>query len=80
MVGSSVTINVADLPEMLPKLESEGVVKKSGGKITIDLTAIGIDKLLGNGSIETAMEVHVKSASKKAIEKVEAVGGKVISQ
>jgi len=46
----------------------------------VDLTALGIDKLLGRGNIETAMEVNVKTASKKAIEKVEAVGGKVISQ
>ena len=80
MVGSLLTLNVRDLGEMLPRLEADGGVKKSGGKVSVDLTAIGFDKLLGGGTIDRAIEVHIKSASKKAIEKIEAAGGKVITQ
>jgi large subunit ribosomal protein L15 len=48
------------------------------GKKKIDLTTLGYDKLLGSGRISTGLEVTAKSFSKKAAEKIEAAGGKVI--
>lgn len=47
------------------------------GQDTIDLTAAGIDKLLGAGSIDRAVTVKVAEASASAVEKIEAAGGKV---
>lgn len=47
-----------------------------GGK-TIDLTSLGVGKLLGSGSVGAAYEVTVASATKKAQAKIAAAGGKV---
>jgi len=48
------------------------------GKKKIDLSKLGYDKVLSSGSIDVALEVVAKAFSKKAIEKIEAVGGKAI--
>ncbi|DAC10839.1 MAG TPA: 50S ribosomal protein L15 [Candidatus Poseidoniaceae archaeon] len=61
----SVTLNVGQLDEM------------AAGADSIDLTELGIDKLLGSGRISSALTVTVDSASAKAVEKIEAAGGSV---
>ena len=61
----SVTVNVGQLAEM------------AAGADSIDLTELGIDKLLGSGRVTTALSVTVESASAKAVEKIEAAGGSV---
>jgi large subunit ribosomal protein L15 len=61
----SVTVNVGQLEEM------------AEGADSIDLTELGIDKLLGSGRISSSLTVTVESASAKAVEKIEAAGGTV---
>jgi large subunit ribosomal protein L15 len=61
----SVTINVGQLEEL------------ANGASEVDLTALGIDKVLGTGQIRTALAVTVEGASEKAVEKIEAAGGSV---
>jgi large subunit ribosomal protein L15 len=46
---------------------------------TLDLTALGINKLLGAGSVTTKMTVKVEQISRRAVEKIKAMGGNVIS-
>jgi ribosomal protein L15 len=58
-----VTCNVSDL---------EGLAK---GQDTVDLTAMGIDKLLGSGRINSALKITVEEWSARAAEKVSAAGG-----
>jgi len=60
-----VTVNVGQLDEMA-----------NGGK-SIDLTSLGIDKLLGSGQIRSKLTVIVVEASARAIEKIEAAGGTI---
>ena len=60
-----VTANVGQLEEM------------ANGADTVNLTEMGIDKLLGSGRVSTALSVTVESASAKAVEKIEAAGGSV---
>lgn len=60
-----VTCNVGDL---------EGMAE---GKDSIDLTEMGIDKLLGSGRISTALTVTVEEWSAKAAEKISAAGGSI---
>jgi len=61
------SINVGDLQRFIDK----GVKK-------INLVELGIDKLLGKGKINKPIEVIVKEASEKAINKIEKVGGKIV--
>ena len=60
-----VTCNVGDLEGM------------ADGKDSIDLTEMGIDKLLGSGRISTALTVTVEEWSAKAAEKISAAGGSI---
>lgn len=60
----------------LKTINLEGLL--SIGNVNVDLSKMGYDKLLGKGMIERKLVVSVRFASKKAIEKIEKVGGKVI--
>jgi large subunit ribosomal protein L15 len=60
-----VTVNVGQLEEM------------AKGEKSIDLTSLGIDKLLGSGQIRTELTVTVGEASAKAVEKIVAAGGSI---
>lgn len=73
----TVAMNVSDLDKELESLLEKGSARKKGSAVTIDLSAIGVDKLLGAGKISSAVNVSVKSASARAVEKIEAAGGSV---
>ena len=60
-----VTVNVSHLEDM------------AKGSDTIDLTELGIDKILGSGRINSALKVIVQEASARAVEKIEAAGGSI---
>jgi large subunit ribosomal protein L15 len=60
-----VTANVSQLADI------------AGDNDSINLSELGIDKLLGSGRITQAISVTVEHASAKAIQKVEAAGGSV---
>jgi large subunit ribosomal protein L15 len=63
-----VTINVGEVAERWG----------SGGKtVDVDLTEHGIEKLLGGGRIDSAMNIKVSEAVPTAITKVEEAGGSV---
>ncbi|MCD6461312.1 MAG: uL15 family ribosomal protein, partial [Thermoplasmata archaeon] len=62
-----VTVNVRDVDRWA----------KERGVEEIDLTEMGVDKLLGSGKIEKPLRIRVERASPLAIEKVEAAGGSV---
>ena len=61
-------INLYQLDELIKKLKKE----------EINLKQLGFDKLLGVGKITKPVKVEVPAASKKAIEKIKAVGGEVV--
>ncbi len=50
----------------------------AGGKKKIELEKFGYDKVLGGGNISSALEIVAESFSKKALEKIEAAGGKAV--
>ena len=77
MVKANSTINVSDLKKSMDRFVAEGFAKKDGEKYTINLTDAGIDKLLGSGNIDSAVDVTVAEVSAKAKEKIEAAGGSI---
>lgn len=73
--GELKAINVEELEELVRK----GRYSLNESNIpVIDLNKEGFDKLIGRGRINTKVKVIVRKASRKAISKVESVGGKVI--
>lgn len=69
------TINVGELEDLAVKILGVDAVK-SGAEL--DLTEIGIGKLLGRGSISTGLKVKVESVSASAKSKLEEAGGSIV--
>ncbi len=78
VVSEIKTMNVSHLEAMLPTLIEKKKAELTDKIYHIDLSALGIDKLLAQGEVTVAMNVKVDSASKRAIEKIEKAGGKVL--
>ena len=77
IVDAQLVINVGDLDQMLPKLIARGVAKKVDGGFTVNLSAMGYDKLLGSGQTRNAIKVTVPAATPGATSKIEEAGGQV---
>jgi large subunit ribosomal protein L15 len=71
-------INLEQLASGLQEFEAGGHAKRSGTAIEVDLTAAGIDKLLGSGRATSAYHIKVAAASERAKAKVQEAGGKVL--
>jgi len=71
------TLNVKDLDLKIDNFVMDKKATKSGNSYSINLNEINIQKLLGNGEINKTINISVKKASKRAIEKIEAAGGKI---
>src|SRR5574340_11251 len=78
MIPTVTVINLEQLKDRVPEFESQGHAKRSPGAIEVDLTAAGIDKLLGGGRVSSAFKITVAAASEQARAKVQEAGGQVI--
>ena len=68
------TINVGELKDLLNSTLISGEKKDN----ELNLTALGIKKLLGRGSIQIPLKIHVESYTLSAQEKIEEAGGSII--
>lgn len=64
--------SVRDLDDLFARLG-----KSADGKNIIDLASVGIDKLLGGGSISKPYTVRVNKSTASAREKIQKAGGEV---
>ena len=78
LVDDMVALNIGDIDEALERLVERGGATKKGRKYTVDLSLLGIDKILGSGKVTRAIElVGVKAISARARDKIEEKGGSV---
>lgn len=70
-------VNVSQLDDLPTANGVTAKGDKDSGLPVIDLTGLGVEKLLGGGSVKRAAIVKVRAATKSAVAKLEAVGGKV---
>ena len=77
VVSSNEVMNLCRINECLDRWVAEGKATQEKGKYILDATALGVDKLLGGGSISKPLVIKVSRASSRAIEKVEVAGGSV---
>lgn len=71
------SLNIKDLDYKIDLLVEEKKATKSGNTYTINLNDLNIQKILGRGEIKKQINISVNKASEKAVEKIEAAGGKV---
>jgi large subunit ribosomal protein L15 len=74
----TIGVNVSELDTVLPRLVEMGEATVANGVYTIDLAAMGVDKLLGSGQVRSKINVTVGSATEQAKAKIEGAGGRVI--
>ncbi len=77
VVSAKITLNVGDIQERLDSFISQGYAVKKGEKVEVNLTDMGVDKLLGFGEVSLALDVKVAETSSRAKEKIEAAGGSI---
>jgi ribosomal protein L15 len=70
-------MNIGELEERLQKLLEQGKAEAKGDSIYLDAHALGVEKLLGKGTITKKLVLKANKVSKTAREKIEQVGGVV---
>jgi large subunit ribosomal protein L15 len=70
------TINVGDITRNLPRF-TEGQAPAKDTPLTIDLAALGYDKVLGAGRISVPLTISAPLFTHRAAEKIKAAGGKI---
>jgi large subunit ribosomal protein L15 len=73
------SINIGDIDENIDRLLKEGVAKKIKGKISIDVTKLNCEKVLGSGKVSNPLTVKAHSFSESAVKKIEASGGEAVT-
>ncbi len=71
-------VNIGVLEERLEVLLSQGLAKEVDGKIHVDLSEAGYDRLLGDGLVRRPWVIKATAASRAAVDKVSAAGGEVL--
>jgi large subunit ribosomal protein L15 len=66
-------VNLKDLNQLMKYSKAT-----EDGKVVLDLSELGYEKLLGAGRVEAVVSVKVKKASKSAKEKIAEAGGEVL--
>lgn len=80
VVYSKITMNLSEIEQSLPSLSKDGFAVEKDGKWTVDLTKMGVDKLLGSGRISTPLSIRVSEASASAQEKLKQAGGSLVKE
>jgi len=80
VVSDKVTMNLSEVEQSLGRLASEGYAVEKDGKWTVDLTKLGVDKLLGSGRIGKPVNIRVAEASARAEEKLKEAGGALLKE
>ena len=73
-----VSIDLEELDRLVESLVKAGKAVTEGDKIVVDLSSMGVTKLLGSGKISFKVKVIVDEATDKAVEKIKEAGGEVV--
>lgn len=73
-------VNLAYLDEKLDELVEKGLAKKENGKIVVDVTELGYNKVLGTGKITKPAIIKSPGFSESATRKIEEAGGEAVTE
>jgi large subunit ribosomal protein L15 len=73
-------INIGDIDENIQRFLKNGIASMDGEYFVLDISKLGYEKLLSGGKITKKLMIKAKSFSKKAKEKIEKAGGKIIGE
>lgn len=72
-------INLDFIDEKADELVLNGLADKENGKIVVDVTKLGYNKVLGKGKINQPLLIKSPKFSQTAINKIEEAGGEAIT-
>jgi len=75
-----VAINVGEIDERIEELLERGLAERRGERIAVDVRKLGVEKVLGGGRVEHALELRAPLVTEAARLKVEAAGGLVVGE
>ncbi|NQE46745.1 50S ribosomal protein L15 [ANME-1 cluster archaeon GoMg2] len=75
--GDKIVINVGELEDMLEGLIAKGKAEERTDGFFVDLTPLGIQKVLGKGQVEKKWILKANEISQIAKDKIESAGGTV---
>lgn len=78
VIVSTKTINVSELDSRVPELLRAGTAYEDDGAIHIDVSGLGIDKVLGTGRVTMPLIISAQAFSEAAVAKIEGAGGTAI--
>lgn len=71
------SLNLFYIEEHFEKLLKDGTIKKEGDAFALNLTDLGVNKLLGSGKVSRKYKIVCDYASKAAVEKISGAKGTV---
>jgi len=71
------TVNVSQLDQTIDTLVSKGRATQKGKSYQVNLSELGITKLLAQGNVVRKINITVERATDRAVSKIEGAGGKV---
>jgi large subunit ribosomal protein L15 len=78
VIDNLVAINIGDIDEAADRLVEQGAATRTGKRYSIDVSKLGIDRILGSGKVTRKLNlVGVKAITPRAREKVTGVGGTI---
>jgi large subunit ribosomal protein L15 len=78
VVDDVTAVNIGDIDEAADRLVERGLATVKGKKYTIDVSKLGIDRVLGSGKVTRKLDLlGVKGITKRAREKITSNGGSV---
>lgn len=72
-------LDIGEIDQIAGFLVEAGVAENQEGVIAIDLTDLGIEKVLGGGQVTHALKTTAASYSAQAKDKIEAAGGQALT-
>ncbi|MFW9843214.1 MAG: uL15m family ribosomal protein [Candidatus Thorarchaeota archaeon] len=78
LLDDLVVLNIGEIDEAADRLVEKGVATMTGKRYNIDVSKLGIDRILGSGKVTRKLNLTgVKSITVRAREKVTGVGGTI---
>lgn len=77
VLSTKTIVNVGELDEIIEQLVADGVASREGEAYRLDLSSIGIDKVLGKGRVTKTLVLQASEATPVAQKKVEQAGGSI---
>ncbi|TFG33822.1 50S ribosomal protein L15 [Candidatus Thorarchaeota archaeon] len=72
------TLNIGEIDEAADRFVERGLATKTGKRYSIDVSKLGIDRILGSGKVTRQLNLTgVKAITARAREKVTGIGGTI---